>query len=434
MIDISDIAPHNNTVRKSIAAACVPPSACIPLSAANGDACSCVSPLVSVGERVSEGQQIASAGSAAVPVFSSIPGVVRDIRPALAPDGVFRLSAVIELSGAFSYLGKKKSPVDWRRLSQEQLCASLEKHGAVNTFDHAELLASQIKQLPPGSVHILCVRLFDRDPSVALDAFLSQTCAAYVLEGAAVIAAAAGITRILFVFASEKQRSAMQASIAEQCAGMDTYSLSVPKHRYPQGGRQEIQRLVKKQNAVSFCSELSAADLFIDSFTAYAAYTAVVSDMPCIDSIVHVSGDAVRSSGVFRVKTGTPIYNLIEECGGFSKNPAQIIVNGRILGTAVSDLSVPVTNTVKSIQCVSKKERPMHIQECIRCGSCRRACPQSLAPDVLYEHAYRAAPCDSVYLKTVVLCTSCMLCNASCPVRLPLYQAICCLKEQVHEK
>ena len=126
-----------------------------------------------------------------------------------------------------------------------------------------------------------------------------------------------------------------------------------------------------------------------------------------------------------KTKIGTPIYKLIEECGGFVENPGKIVINGTICGNAISDMSVPITKYVKSVTFLSEKVfTDRRIFPCIHCGNCYRICPVNIKPNLIYE-AYMKNPTITPYIKEMAtICTDCRLCNMNCPSRLPLYQTV----------
>lgn len=430
MIDIFKILPNNKYPEGDIISACIPAEVCIPVTGAGKNISA--KPVISAGDCVCEGQEIASPWEISeISICSSIPGEVTGMRTKLSSDGIFKLSAEVKLQGSFSFLGKEQAVKNWREFSSGQLCRQLAQSGVVNTFDKPESLSTQIEQVSDSAGKILCVRMFDRDPSVGVDSYLAENYTREILEGAAVICAAAGFSKILLLCKKRKQQSEVISEFQQSYSHIEISTVPVPGNKYPLGWKQEILKFLKKK---SVCPDLTPADIYIDSTTAYAAYHAVVLGKPCMDSVVYVTGAALSKSGVFLVKEGTSISSLVEECGGFIKNPVQIIVNGLISGNSVFDLSTPVTRTTKSIHFPIKREKPLQMQECIRCGKCRQICPESLAPDILYEHLCGAVPANPVYLQTAGLCSSCMLCNAVCPARLPLYQTVCCIKEQSRER
>ena len=70
-----------------------------------------------------------------------------------------------------------------------------------------------------------------------------------------------------------------------------------------------------------FFEKVNIHDLFVDSLTLIHLYEAVVEQIPVINQYVYVYGDCMKVSAVFRLPIGTAINFIIDECGGFLKQP-----------------------------------------------------------------------------------------------------------------
>ena len=167
----------------------------------------------------------------------------------------------------------------------------------------------------------------------------------------------------------------------------------------------------------------------VDSPTCLDSYNAIAKSYPAIDKFIQIEGDDIATSGIFKIRIGTTFRSIFEECGGFIKEPAKIIINGLISGIAISDLDTPITKYVKSIFVLSSRGFPDQRQtSCVRCGRCHNICPENLHPEKIYSNYYSDTPVKEYILNTINLCTECGLCNAICPSRIPLYQTINLIK------
>ncbi len=139
---------------------------------------------------------------------------------------------------------------------------------------------------------------------------------------------------------------------------------------------------------------------------------------------------------MLKVRLGTPIMELIEQCGGLKSQPYKVIINGLIKGISISDLNTPVTSEVKSITLLSRfavsDQKQIH---CIRCGNCHRACPAGLQPDKIFSAFFFHTEIPEAVKKSISKCTICGTCNMSCPSRLPLSQTMSLIKgEKINER
>ena len=223
----------------------------------------------------------------------------------------------------------------------------------------------------------------------------------------------------------------------EDAAAMNTLFNTVPLHfipvdilKYPRGGTFDLIQLVKRSVKSVENITISRKDLFIDSVTALSVYEAIVLEMPSMTRFVSVCGEAMAENKLFKVRIGTPIKNLLAECGGFCAQPSKIIMNGCIYGSAVNNFDTPITKYTKSITILRKKMFDyIPISPCIRCGNCRKICVADLQPDKIFTYHMKKNQFTQTEIQMTLLCSECRLCNMVCPSRLPLFQTISEIKK-----
>ncbi|MCR5605456.1 MAG: hypothetical protein K6F69_01395, partial [Treponema sp.] len=363
----------------------LPKEAIVPFMQENN--CRCRS-LVKAGDVVREGQVIASPVSIiqngmSANIHSPLPGTVKEIRSVSLPDGKRSSAAVISVHGAFSFLGKKNFPAEWRMFSPETLQRMIADKGIINTFETPYSLASQIGKMRPGARRFVVVRLFDEDPSRMTDSFVSNQYPAQVAEGIAIIATALQANGVIAIYSKKDNCPLTQEITSRFFEKIPFIAIPADTSKYPCGYKAELMAAVKKSaKETSIFAKITHRELFIDPETAYSVYEAVVCGVPVLSKFVHVTGDCLKTAAMFKTCIGTSIGFLASQCGGFIRNPAKIIVNGLYAGNAVASLDTPITKIVKSITFLPLSEMidPFYVS-CVRCGECRRACPHGLYPD-----------------------------------------------------
>lgn len=433
MVLASNFISEDTGLFSTAASGFLPRVAVVPLEEYSGDA----EVLVSEGDSVKEGEVIAK--SADRYIHSSVPGRVLRIGGTQYSNGKYGLCAEILLCGSFSYLGKKQPHQEWTNFESATVAFLLKEAGVVDTFGKARSVYGIIKNLQGSFPRIMAVRLFDDDPSRVLERFLAQQYIENIVEGAAVLAKAAKADAVVFA-CPKSERIETERFSGLFGSSVKVFSVGLDTRKYPAGLMHDIVSAAKKADADGVCAHFGRKDFFVDSRTALDAYRAVALGMPVMSAFVHVTGRCLNSAAIMNVKIGTPLKNIVEQCGGFKHKPAKIIINGIMSGISVSSLDIPVDQTVKSVEFVpAGGVLPPHAELCIRCGSCRSICPVGLWPGNLYRIARLDAPADSVLSNkavsdSAVLCTECGLCNSVCPSRLPLSQTIVILKEKKHEE
>lgn len=427
---VSTIIKNYNTSQKAF----LPKVVDIPLSQESE---SCYNCIVKPGDTVKEGDVIAQTEIAkgwTSSLHSSVPGKVISTQACFSPNGRQEFAVKIKFGGALSYLGKihqEKRPEDY---TQIEIARTLIKNGVINTFKTAipENLGVQIDKLNTDRhEHNLVVRLFDEDPYRVTDSLVSKFYFDEIVKGARIVAKAINAKGI--VFAIDQKAEDKKWSLNPEYK--DIFQLEMKIQRYPCGTPREIVSAFSRGPLSKICNfRLSKTDLFTDSSTIYEVYKAAVLSVPCVDRLVHFSGNCLNASCMLDVKLGTNLRDIVPQIGGFVKEPAHIIINGMLCGNTVNSLDIPITKYVKSVEFLSKKRNTdEQIYSCINCGNCRFACPVKLSPDILYNHTVHFKLLKETYAASSLACIECGLCNTVCPARLPLCQTIKVLKNKLSE-
>ena len=412
----------------------LPKTVNIPLSQESESNYKCI---VKPGDYVKEGDVIAQtdiADGITSSLHSSVPGKILSLNPCFSPNGRQEFAVKIQFGGALSYLGKiqrEKNPEDY---SQKDIPLTLIRNGVINTFKTSipENLGLQMTKIAAEKERRnLVVRLFDEDPYRITDSLISKFFFKEIVKGARIAAKAINAKGIVFAIDTKSN----EKEVFEDPQYKDIHALEMKIQRYPCGTPREITSAFMRGPLYKTCAfTLSKQDLFTDASTIYEVYKAAVLSIPCVDRMVHFSGNCLNASCLLDVKLGTNLRDIVPQIGGFIKEPAHIIINGMLCGTSVKSLDIPITKYVKSVEFLSKKSKcDEQIYSCINCGNCRFACPVNLSPDILYNHTVNFKLLKDTYAASSLACIECGLCNTVCPARLPLCQTIKVLKNKITE-
>ena len=374
-----------------------------------------------VGKKIKEGDVLSVLDG--VNVHYSIPGIITEIRNNTMPNGKNSKVAVVKMDGAFSYVGKKIVKSEWELFSASHIMDMLKDNGVHNTFFGYKPILSILDKVDLSQENVLGVRLYDYDPSCVTDSFIFERFKEQVLEGAFILAKSINATKVIFFYTAQQKEL---VAFIDECDFSDSFDIQceqVYDQKYSFGTEEELNELLKKQDTF--------ANAFVDVMTCYSAFEGVALCKPVVDTFVQISGTILETEKFFKVKRGTPLKNLIEECGLCKKAPYKVVVNGLLKGVSISDSNTPITDYVKSVTLLSSKEVSKQVQyACIRCGDCFRACNFGIKPNDLFAMYHKNCDISPEVKAMAKKCTLCGRCNTVCPSRLPLYQTISLICEE----
>jgi Na+-translocating ferredoxin:NAD+ oxidoreductase subunit C len=396
----------------------LPSTAFVPLLQHTGTS---ANPIVSVGERIHEGQLIARAiGSDSAHVHSPIPGIVQEFRTLPMPDGTIETAVVINLLGSFDILGRKEENYPWQTVPESEILRVLEDKGIINTFEIPVPLVPQLRAAKKTDNRILAVRLFDNDPTCCLDSFLVKQHLDEILQGSAIIARSIDATDVVLVYSETRHQEGLDSKKLETYFEHRKVQTIRCSNRYPSGNTGQFLDLLKNL----FDGKKEASIVLVEPDTMYSVYEGVVNNKPMLSRFIVVMGPALGNPTILKVRIGTSIGDVIEECGGFKTNPSRIIVNGLIVGQSVYDLDTPITKYTKSLHLMDLDSCGSYtVRDCIHCGRCLQVCPVGIDPQRISISIAKEKITPKL-LDSISTCQHCGCCAIVCPSRIPLHHVI----------
>lgn len=407
------------TCKKEIENADVPNIAYIPVSQHIG---SPAEPTVKPGDVVEEGQLIAeSTGFISSNIHSSIPGKVLEIQENFVSGGKKSRIIAIELNGEFKKSGKKIQLSDWRSQTGNSLLNTIKEYGIVGmggaTFPtHVKLTIPKDKK-----VTTFIVNGAECEPFLSGDHRLMIDKSEDLLEGIEIIKKILDLREAYIGIEVNKKDAIKRLKTLIQ----NKYKIKIVplKTKYPQGDEKQIIKAVTRKIVPVGKIPLEVGVVVCNVSTVIAIKEAIVNDKPLIERVLTVSGSGIVEPKNLKVKIGTPIREVINECGGLKDGVKKIVIGGPMMGFAQMNLDVPVTKGCSGILALTKEEVASYKSDgiCINCGKCIMACAFGLMPTTLNRYI-KYGKFEQAVQSGLNFCKECGSCSWSCPAGIPLVQ------------
>lgn len=414
--------PENKelSAKASIKEAAPPKQAIIPLSQHIGAPCNCV---VEVGQEVKKGQLIGEPTAfVSAPVHSSVSGKVVEITQ--VPNAMGRLvqAVIIENDGKEEWTQLQDNP-DYMNLSPEELKEKIKNAGIVGMG--GATFPTHVKLSPPKEkpIDVVIINGAECEPYLTADHRLMVENPEEVIEGLKILMKILGVTKGYIGIENNKPDAIQKMTeAASKESNIEVKALQV---KYPQGAEKMLIKAIVDREVPAGGLPMDVGVVVQNVGTAVAIYEACRYGKPLIERIVTVTGRGVKEPGNLKARIGTPIRQLIEECGGFVGNPKKVILGGPMMGFAQFSLDVPVTKGTSGVLVLSEQEYVSSEKygPCIRCGRCIEACPMGLMPlmlSILSEKGFYEDTKDY----NIMDCFECGSCTFVCPAKRPIVQHI----------
>lgn len=367
-------------------------------------------------------------GFVSAPVFSSVSGKVAKIDAIVDASGYRRPAIFVDVEGDEweESIDRSETLVtlkDRPELTDKDIVAKIKAAGVVGMG--GATFPCHVKLSPPPGAKAECVIInaVECEPYLTADHRLMLEKPEQILVGVDLIMKAVGVTKGYVAIENNKPDAIrLMTEKASRYPNIEVVPLKV---KYPQGGeKQLIAAVIGREVPAPPAIPIHVGAVVQNVGTAYAIYEAVMKNKPLFERIITVTGKSVKNPSNFLARIGTPMSQLIEECGGLPEDTGKVIGGGPMMGKALLHLEVPVCKGSSGLLIMNNKEaRRGEVQPCIRCAKCVGACPMGLEPYLLATvSAFKNW--DVAEANDVVSCIECGSCQFTCPSNRPLLDNI----------
>ena len=386
-------------------------------------------PIVQKGDKVKVGQMIAEAGGfVSAPIYSSVSGTVQKIDTVIDASGYEKPAVYITVEGDewMEGIDRSKDIVTFDHadgISAKDIIAKIQNAGIVGMG--GACFPCHVKLSPPPGMKPECVIInaVECEPYLTADHRLMLEHPDEIIIGLLLLMKAAGVDKGYIAIENNKP-DAIQA-IGLKAMTQKNIEVVPLQVKYPQGGeKQLIDAVIGRQVPAPPALPVSVGAIIQNVGTAYAVYEAVMKNKPLFERIVTVTGKSLANPSNLLVRIGTPMSQLIDECGGLPEDTGKVIGGGPMMGKALANTEVPICKGSSGVLIMRKEES--HRAEpspCIRCAKCVSACPMGLEPYLLSACTDQGL-WDRCEKEMITSCIECGSCQFTCPAHRPLLDEI----------
>ncbi len=389
-------------------------------------------PEVNIGDEVKKGQIIGSTtGFVSSPVHSSISGKVIAIADFPTTIGKMVTSIVIESDGKDEAISFKEN-TDYMNLGSDDIRTIIRDAGIVGMGGAA--FPTNVKLSPPKEkpIDTVIINGAECEPYLTADHRLMVEHPGEVVEGLKIIMKSLGVDKGYIGIEVNKPDAIEKMTSAASGQNIEIIPLEI---KYPQGAEKMLIKAINGREVPSIGGRGLPLDVGVvvqNVGTALAIYEAVRYGKPLIERVVTITGNGIRETRNMKVRIGTLMSDVVEQCGGLVDGAVKVIAGGPMMGFAQWTLDVPVVKGTSGILVLTEDEYVSsdEYSACIRCGSCIDVCPMGLNPSILSIYSEKGF-FEEAKENKLFDCFECGSCAYVCPAKRPMVQFIRLAKSQV---
>jgi Na+-translocating ferredoxin:NAD+ oxidoreductase subunit C len=390
-------------------------------------------PIVNEGDIVKIGQKIGKASSKrSSNIHASVSGEVINIGLYPHPTEIESLAIKIKnnnLGDWFLGINEEKSNPLYEK---EQIINSIWENGIVGLGGAA--FPTHIKLSPPPNTPIdtLIINGSECEPYLTCDNRIMIENTKQILAGIKIIVKTLPFMNVYIGIERQNQEAIHMFHKELSISPIDSkISVVVLKERYPQGAEKNLIQAITKKVVPVGKLPYHIGIVVQNVATVLAIYEAINWNKPLIERVITVAGDCIQKPKNLKVKIGTQIKDIVDFCGGLTKDPNKIIFGGPMMGISQRSFDSPIIKGCSGVLFFSK-DLETREQNCIRCGKCIQNCPSGLMPLKIVEFS-KANDFESSNKYDASSCIECGLCSYNCPAKINLLNYIRIAKIQLQK-
>lgn len=411
---------------QAIEAAAEPAVVTIPLRQHIGAPCE---PAVEKGEQVKVGQVIGKTVSfVSAPIHSSVSGTVKEIATKEILGGP-ATCVVIENDGQGTLHESVKPKGELDQLSAKEILDIIKEAGIVGMGGAGFPTHVKLSPPPDKKIDVVILNGAECEPYLTADHRLMLEEPQKIVDGLKAIMKSLDVKKGYIGIENNKPDAIKSMEKAAQ--GESDIEVVGLHTKYPQGAEKQLIYACTKREVPSGGLPMDAGAVVNNVATSAAVADAIQLGMPLVERICTITGKGITNPKNLRIKVGTNIREIIDQCGGYNGTPGKLIMGGPMMGLASSTDQIPSTKTTSGILVFTPEEAKLpETGPCIRCGKCVEICPAFIQPMLISAYALKNMH-DLAEKNNALDCIECGSCSFTCPSKRPLLHSIRVSKREI---
>lgn len=364
-----------------------------------------------IGDYVYKGQIIARSNDKYdAKIVSSVSGIIKDIKPHLYIDNTKVPTVIIENDFLDKEKVKKGAKKNISKYAYQEIISLMKKHGVVGMS--GSNFPTHYKYGMDLKIKKLIVNAVEDEVYITSDFTNLNDKPAEILEA---------IDALMQAFKIEECTIALKSFNKVGYDDFINYMGTYPNihikevpDKYPVGYEKNLTNYIYKTKVRKYPMERS---IMVNNIsTIYEIYRVLKYEKPITGRIITISGNAVKNPQNVYVKYGTLLSDILKQIGGVSYDDIIVIINGPMMGCAVSSLDIAITPKVTGVV-IQKNYKDLKEADCINCGKCFNVCPVRLSPALIKKYKDNKSILKKLNPNK---CMGCGLCSYICPSKINL--------------
>lgn len=380
-------------------------------------------PVVKIGDKVKAGEMIAEAGGfVSAHIYSSVSGEVIGIEKRPTTKGETDC-IIVKNDYEYTKADPIVEPGRSQEMSSEEIIDTVRKAGIVGMGGATFPTSVKLSPPPGATIDTVIINGAECEPYSTSDHRVMVEYADEIVSGINIVRRLFPKLRQIYIGIEDNKPNAIKA-LEKATEEFHDITVRPLKTMYPQGSEKNLIKNLTGREVPPGGLPAEVRCMVMNNSSVRAVYRACEYGEPLIERIVSVSGTPIKEPKNLRVKIGTPMDSLIEDCGGFSEVPGKVLSGGPMMGQAVSDLGIPIIKGTTAVTVLTPEEANQgETHDCIMCSECINVCPVSLQP-ILISDAYERGNIDKAKELGAMDCIECGNCSFICPSKIPLLDNI----------